>query len=67
MEQQLGPGVRFTIGVGDVTSSLAAITNRTEREQQAKAIASIEQDPFVRDLIENMDAKLIESSIKPIT
>ena len=67
LEQQLGPGVRFTIGVGDVTSSLAAITNRTEREQQAKAIASIEQDPFVRDLIENMDAKLIESSIKPIT
>jgi DNA polymerase III subunit gamma/tau len=67
LEQQLGPGLRFTIGVGDVTSSLAAITNRAEREQQAKAIASIEQDPFVRDLIENMDAKLIESSIKPIT
>jgi DNA polymerase III subunit gamma/tau len=67
LEQQLGPGVRFTIGVGDVTSSLAAITNRTEREQQAKAIASIEQDPFVRDLMANMDAKLIESSIKPIT
>ncbi len=67
LEQQLGPGIRFSIGVGDVTSSLAAITNRTEREQQAKAIASIEQDPFVRDLMTNMDAKLIESSIKPIT
>ena len=67
LEQQLGTGVRFSIRVGEVTSSLAAITNRTEREQQAKAIASIEQDPFVRDLIENMDAKLIESSIKPIT
>ena len=67
LEQQLGAGVRFSIGVGDVTSSLAAITNRTEREQQAKAIASIEQDPFVRDLMANMDAKLIESSIKPIT
>ena len=67
LEQQLGAGIRFSIRVGDVTSSLAAITNRTEREQQAKAIASIEQDPFVRDLIETMDAKLIESSIKPIT
>ncbi len=66
LEQQLGPGIRFTIGVGNVTSSLAAITNRAEREQQAKAIASIEQDPFVRDLMANMDAKLIESSIKPI-
>ena len=67
LEQQLGAGIRFTIGVGEVSSSLAAITNRTEREQQAKAIASIEQDPFVRDLMANMDAKLIESSIKPIT
>ena len=67
LEQQLGVGVRLTISVGDVASSLAAITNRTEREQQAKAIASIEQDPFVRDLMANMDAKLIESSIKPIT
>jgi DNA polymerase III subunit gamma/tau len=67
LEQQFGPGVRFTVSVGNVTSSLAAITNRTEREQQAKAIASIEQDPFVRDLMTNMDAKLIESSIKPIT
>jgi DNA polymerase III subunit gamma/tau len=67
LEQQLGPGIRFSIRVGDVTSSLAAIANRSEREQQAKAIASIEQDPFVRDLMANMDAKLIESSIKPIT
>ena len=67
LEQQLGAGIRFTIRVGEVSSSLAAITNRTEREQQAKAIASIEQDPFVRDLMANMDAKLIESSIKPIT
>ena len=67
LEQQLGAGIRFTISVGAVSSSLAAITNRTEREQQAKAIASIEQDPFVRDLMANMDAKLIESSIKPIT
>ena len=67
LEQQLGAGIRFTIRVGEVSSSLAAISNRTEREQQAKAIASIEQDPFVRDLMANMDAKLIESSIKPIT
>ncbi len=67
LEQQFGAGVRLTIRVGDVTSSLAAISNRVEREQQAKAIASIEQDPFVRDLMANMDAKLIESSIKPIT
>ncbi|MEO5861642.1 MAG: DNA polymerase III subunit gamma/tau C-terminal domain-containing protein, partial [Burkholderiales bacterium] len=67
VEQLLGAGIRLSISVGDAASSLAAITNRSEREQQANAIASIERDPFVRDLIETMDAKLIESSIKPIT
>ena len=67
LEAKLGSPVRLSIAVGDVSGkSVAAITDRSEREKQAKAIASIEQDPFVRDLIENMDGKLIESSIKPL-
>ncbi|MEO6023677.1 MAG: DNA polymerase III subunit gamma/tau C-terminal domain-containing protein, partial [Burkholderiales bacterium] len=67
LESKLGSPVRLSIAIGGVSgSSVAAITDRTEREKQAQAIASIEQDPFVRDLIENMDGKLIESSIKPV-
>jgi DNA polymerase-3 subunit gamma/tau len=32
----------------------------------AKAIESIDTDPFVRDLVENFDARVKDSSIKPI-
>jgi DNA polymerase-3 subunit gamma/tau len=42
------------------------LENREKQERQSQAVAAIESDPFVRDLIENFDAKLIVSSIKPI-
>jgi DNA polymerase-3 subunit gamma/tau len=40
--------------------------DREKQEKQMQAIAAIESDPFVRDLVENFDARLIVSSIKPI-
>ena len=48
------------------TDTPAATVGRERRERQEQAIASIEQDSFVRDVIESCDASLIESSIKPI-
>ncbi|MBI2308625.1 MAG: DNA polymerase III subunit gamma/tau [Rhodocyclales bacterium] len=44
----------------------AANAQRAREERQEKAVAAIEQDGFVRDVIEMFDAQLIESSIKPI-
>ena len=44
----------------------AATVGRERRERQSQAIAAIEQDSFVRDVIEGFDASLIESTIKPI-
>jgi DNA polymerase-3 subunit gamma/tau len=44
----------------------AATAVREKRESQARAIASIEQDSFVRDVIDGFDASLVETSIKPI-
>jgi DNA polymerase-3 subunit gamma/tau len=44
----------------------AATVGRERRERQEQAIASIEQDSFVRDVIEGFDASLVESTIKPI-
>lgn len=44
----------------------AATAQRAREEKQEKAVAAIEQDGFVRDIIEMFDAQLIESSIKPI-
>jgi DNA polymerase-3 subunit gamma/tau len=45
----------------------AAVADRVEQKRQAEACAAIEQDPFVRDLMENFDGEVIESSIKPAT
>ena len=48
------------------TDTPAATAVREKRETQARAIAAIEQDAFVRDVIDGFDASLVESSIKPI-
>lgn len=44
----------------------AAAAQRIREERQETAVAAIEGDGFVRDVIELFDAHLIESSIKPI-
>lgn len=44
----------------------AAAAQRIREERQETAVAAIEGDGFVRDVIELFDAQLIESSIKPI-
>ncbi len=49
--------------VGDTP---AATAQRRKHEQQEHAVASIEQDGFVREVIDVFDATLIESSIKPV-
>jgi len=62
-----GKPVVLNFSVGSVTGlTPVALQQREEEEKQAKAIAAIEKDPIVQELIENFDAKLIVSSIKPI-
>ena len=34
--------------------------------RQRRAIEAIEGDPFVRELVENFDARVADESIKPI-
>ncbi len=57
--------VKFTCGPSAGLSP-ADVANRQRQERQRKAIEAIEKDPFVRELIENFDARLIDSSIKPL-
>jgi DNA polymerase-3 subunit gamma/tau len=67
LQKRYGPDVQVSIGVGEGTgNSPAEISDRERQRSQARAIAEIEQDPFVRDLVENFDARVNESSIKPI-
>lgn len=63
----LGRRVNLRIEMAETESDTPAATaGREKRERQERAIASIEQDSFVRDVIEGFDASLVESSIKPI-
>lgn len=67
LSAHLGRKLTLKIELAAVESETPAIAGKREQqEKQATAVAAIEQDPFVRDAIENLGASLIESSIKPI-
>jgi len=65
--EHFGQPWRVDFAVGAVTGvTPAVLESRDKQAKQAEAIAAIEQDTFVRELVENFDAKVVESSIKPI-
>jgi DNA polymerase-3 subunit gamma/tau len=66
LESHFGAPLRVAIQVTAVAgSSPAAIADRDRQQRQEQAIAGIERDPFVRELVEGFDARVVESSIKP--
>lgn len=58
--------VRFDV-VEQVGVTAAAIKKEAATERQNTAVAAIEGDPVVRELIDIFDAKLIDGSIRPLT
>ncbi|WP_040852262.1 DNA polymerase III subunit gamma/tau [Nitrosospira lacus] len=67
LSEYLGKPVRLKFSVGIVTGmNPAELENQEKQQKQSQAITAIETDPFVRELVENFDAELIVSSIKPI-
>jgi DNA polymerase-3 subunit gamma/tau len=67
LRAHLGKPVRLKFSVGMVTGMTPAeLENREKQERQSQAITAVESDPFVREMVEQFDAKLIVSSIKPI-
>jgi DNA polymerase-3 subunit gamma/tau len=66
LEEHFGKTLRLAITVTDKAGSApAAIADREREQKQAQAVAAIEQDPFVRELVENFDGRVVESSVKP--
>lgn len=62
-----GQPVKLKFSVGSVTGMTpAALQQHKEQVRQSEAVAAIETDPVVQALVENFDAKIIVSSIKPI-
>ncbi|UJP04871.1 MAG: DNA polymerase III subunit gamma/tau [Nitrosomonas sp.] len=62
-----GKSVVLRFSVGAITGiTPAALQQRKEEQKQTDAIAAMESDPVVQELIEQFDAKLNLSTIKPI-
>jgi DNA polymerase-3 subunit gamma/tau len=67
LRERLGAGVRVTIRLGAASgNSPAAAADRERQQRRERAIKEIEDDPFVRDLVENFEARVVESTIKPL-
>ena len=63
----LGRPVHLSIELQEVVGDTPAATAQKRRhEQQERAVAAVEEDGFVREVVELFDATLIESSIKPV-
>jgi len=56
LQEYFGRPIRLSIKIGGTTGNTA----------QDHAVASIRQDAFVRDMVENLDATIVTSSIKPV-
>jgi DNA polymerase-3 subunit gamma/tau len=62
-----GRPLRLEIDVAEPASETPAERSRNaQRERHERAVASIEQDPFVRDVVDLFDASIDESTIKPV-
>jgi DNA polymerase-3 subunit gamma/tau len=67
LDEHFGRPIKLAIELGQLTGLTPAQQQQNEKAaRQAQAIEAIEQDPFVRELVEQFDAKVIESTIKPI-
>ncbi len=67
LQTHFGRSLRLVINVAETASETPAQRQRTaQRERHERAVASIEQDPFVREVIDLFDASIDESTIKPL-
>ena len=67
LQAHYGRKLRLEIEVAEPASMTPADRSRTaQRERQERAIAAIEQDQFVREVVDLFDASIDESTIKSI-
>ena len=67
LQEYLGRPVRVSIVLTEPSAETPAERSQAaRREKQEKAVAAIESDPVVRDLLDLFDANLDENSIKPL-
>jgi DNA polymerase-3 subunit gamma/tau len=67
LEQAFGRPVKVRVAVGEVAggATVAAQEAVARDERQAKAVQTVQQDSFVRDLVNLLDGTVIDASIRP--
>jgi len=67
LRQKFGEALRVQFEIGTVSGqSPVEVRARAKAEKQAEAVAAIETDPFIRDLVEQFDARVDPASIQPL-
>lgn len=67
ISERLGRSLRLKVELGEIAGETPAQRDASERRaRHVEAVAALESDPFVRELIERFDATLIEASVKPL-
>ncbi|MFN3984717.1 MAG: DNA polymerase III subunit gamma/tau [Rhodocyclaceae bacterium] len=67
VSSRAGRRVAVRIEIGDIAGETPAQRDEAiRRARHAEAVAALEQDPFVRELIERFDATLVEESVRPL-
>jgi DNA polymerase-3 subunit gamma/tau len=66
LNEHFGKKIRLTIHLGGVSNTPAQQVSEEREAVQAKAESAIREDSFVQALVNEFDAQVIPSSIKPI-
>ncbi|MDK9725721.1 MAG: DNA polymerase III subunit gamma/tau [Sterolibacteriaceae bacterium MAG5] len=67
LQVHYGRHLRLVIELAEAAGETPAERTKNERrERQERAVEAIEQDPFVREVIDLFDASIDESTIKPV-
>ena len=62
-----GRPMRLRIDIGAIADATPAQRDQAEKQaRHVQAVAALEADPFVRELIERFDATLLEASVRPL-
>jgi DNA polymerase-3 subunit gamma/tau len=66
LEEHFGRRLKLDIALGEASGMTPAEQEDRERQAQLReAVQAIDRDPFVRELVENLDARVVEGSVRP--
>ena len=67
LEEYFKRRLRLEFSLGQPSGQTPAeLADRAQQARQEAAVQSIDRDPFVRELVENFDARVVDESIRPV-